>query len=204
MPKIRYLHKTREGISSIYPKKSGDILQNMNFSRYYRNRGKFIYGFDPNIIIILLLSLSIIPGCSKGDDNTVSEAAEKVVDAMFTAPNPKLFTSETATVIGEGISEKEQSEQKEEIEKNWEDLLGKYFEMGRLEYFISTYGQQFLFEADSEEKEIYVKEIELVDQTDTSETVLVKYMDGEKEKEEKIYFQYDQDGLIRDVYPLRN
>ena len=50
MPKIRYLHKTREGISSIYPKKSGDILQNMNFSRYYRNRGKFIYGFDPNII----------------------------------------------------------------------------------------------------------------------------------------------------------
>ena len=204
MPKIRYLHKTREGISSIYPKKSGDILQNMNFSRYYRNRGKFIYGFDPNIIIILLLSLSIIPGCSKGDDNTVSEAAEKVVDAMFTAPNPKLFTSETATVIGEGISEKEQSEQKEEIEKNWEDLLGKYFEMGRLEYFISTYGQQFLFEADSEEKEIYVKEIELVDQTDTSETVLVKYMDGEKEKEEKIYFQYDQGGLIRDVYPLKN
>ena len=52
MPKIRYLHKTREGISSIYPKKSGDILQNMNFSRYYRNRGKFIYGFDPNINII--------------------------------------------------------------------------------------------------------------------------------------------------------
>lgn len=50
MPKIRYLHKTREGIPSIYPKKSGDILQNMNFSRYYRNRGKFIYGFDPNII----------------------------------------------------------------------------------------------------------------------------------------------------------
>lgn len=155
-------------------------------------------------IIFLLLLLSIIPGCSKEDDNTVSEAAEKVVDAMFTAPNSKLFTSETATVIGEGISEKEQSEQKEEIEKNWEDLLGKYFEMGRLEYFISTYGQQFLFEADSEEKEIYVKEIELVDQTDTSETVLVKYMDGEKEKEEKIYFQYDQDGLIRDVYPLRN
>lgn len=24
----------------------------MNFSRYYRNSGKFIYGFDPNIIII--------------------------------------------------------------------------------------------------------------------------------------------------------
>lgn len=33
------------------PKKSGDILQNMNFSRYYRDRGNFIYSFDPNIFI---------------------------------------------------------------------------------------------------------------------------------------------------------
>ena len=50
MPKIQYLHKTRQGIPGIYAQKFGDILQNMNFSRYYRNRGKFIYGFDPNII----------------------------------------------------------------------------------------------------------------------------------------------------------
>ena len=52
MPQIRYLHKTRQGIPSIYSQKSGDILQNMNFSRCYRNRGKVIYGFDPNIIYI--------------------------------------------------------------------------------------------------------------------------------------------------------
>ena len=50
MPKIQYLYKTRQGIPGIYAQKFGDILQNMNFSRYYRNRGKFIYGFDPNII----------------------------------------------------------------------------------------------------------------------------------------------------------
>ncbi len=50
MPKIQYLHKTRQRIPGIYAQKFGDILQNMNFSRYYRNRGKFIYGFDPNII----------------------------------------------------------------------------------------------------------------------------------------------------------
>ena len=52
MPKIQYLHKTRQGIPDIYAQMFGDILQNMNFSRYYRNRGKFIYGFDPNIIIM--------------------------------------------------------------------------------------------------------------------------------------------------------
>ena len=50
MPKIQYLYKTRWVIPSIYPQKLGVILQNMNFSRYYRNRGKYIYGFDPNII----------------------------------------------------------------------------------------------------------------------------------------------------------
>lgn len=49
MPKIQYLHKTRQRIPGIYAQKFGDIPQNMNFSRYYRNRGKFIYGFDPNI-----------------------------------------------------------------------------------------------------------------------------------------------------------
>lgn len=54
MPKIQYLHKTRQGIPDIYAQMFGDILQNMNFSRYYRNRGKFIYGFDPNISNILL------------------------------------------------------------------------------------------------------------------------------------------------------
>ena len=49
---IRYLHKTRQEISRMYPQKSSDMLQNMNFSRYYRNRGKVTYGFDPNIIIV--------------------------------------------------------------------------------------------------------------------------------------------------------
>jgi hypothetical protein len=50
--KIQHLYKTRQGIPGIYAQKFGDILQNMNFSRHYRNRGKFIYGFDPNIYYI--------------------------------------------------------------------------------------------------------------------------------------------------------
>ncbi len=44
-------------------KKFGDILQNMNFSRYYRNRGKFIYGFDPNIINIEDIAFSFLLSC---------------------------------------------------------------------------------------------------------------------------------------------
>lgn len=46
------LAQNKAGNTCLDSRKSRDILQNMNFSRCYRNRGKFIYGFDPNIIII--------------------------------------------------------------------------------------------------------------------------------------------------------
>ena len=52
MPKIRYLHKTRREIPGMYARNPSIILQNMNFSRYYRNRAQLIYSFDLNIIII--------------------------------------------------------------------------------------------------------------------------------------------------------
>jgi len=60
MPKIQYLHKIRQEIHLIYPRKSEDILQNMIFSRYYRNGDKFIYGFDPNINIYYGRMLDIL------------------------------------------------------------------------------------------------------------------------------------------------
>ena len=50
MPKIRYLHKTRREIPGIYARNPSIILQNMNFSRYYRYRAQLIYSFDLNII----------------------------------------------------------------------------------------------------------------------------------------------------------
>ncbi|MDY5846480.1 MAG: hypothetical protein SPJ92_08135 [Bariatricus sp.] len=153
-------------------------------------------------IIITLSMILLLSGCSAKDDK-VSDAAEGVVKAMFTAPNPELYDPDAVTVIGEGQDEGNAAENKK-IEDNWEVLVGKYFEEGRLEYFISTYGLQYLTDAALENKEISVKEIELVNKTDTSETVLIKYLDGATEKEEKIYFQYDQEGLIRDVKPSDN
>ena len=53
MPKIRYLHKTRREIPGIYARNPSIILQNMNFSRYYRYRAQLIYSFDLNIILII-------------------------------------------------------------------------------------------------------------------------------------------------------
>lgn len=53
MPKIRYLHKTRRGIPGIYARNPSIILQNMNFSRYYRYRAQLIYSFDLNIMELI-------------------------------------------------------------------------------------------------------------------------------------------------------
>ena len=46
-PKSSYLHKPREEISGTYARKPSIILQNMNFSRYYRYRAQLIYSFRP-------------------------------------------------------------------------------------------------------------------------------------------------------------
>ena len=50
--------------------------------------------------------------------------------------------------------------------------------------------------------QIAVKDISLDSKTDDSETVLVTFKINKEEMVEKIYFSYDQDGLIKDVYPI--
>ena len=50
--------------------------------------------------------------------------------------------------------------------------------------------------------QITVKDISLDSKTDDSETVLVTFKINKEEMVEKIYFSYDQDGLIKDVYPI--
>ena len=90
----------------------------------------------------------------------------------------------------------------EKILENWNKLVGKYFERDRLEYFVSTYGQTYLSEAAVNNTQIAVKDISLDSKTDDSETVLVTFKINKEEMVEKIYFSYDQDGLIKDVYPI--
>ena len=49
---------------------------------------------------------------------------------------------------------------------------------------------------------ITVKDISLDSKTDDSETVLVTFLVDKEEVVEKIYFSYDQDDLIKDVYAI--
>ena len=145
----------------------------------------------PKIYFILLLLFILLTGCSdkKASESAVNPEAEAVITAMFTAPNTDA-NSDAAFANSEKILE------------NWNKLVGKYFERDRLEYFVSTYGQTYLSEAAYNNTKITVKDISLDSKTDDSETVLVTFKINKEEMVEKIYFSYDQDGLIKDVYPI--
>lgn len=155
---------------------------------------------------ILLFLFILLTGCStkKASESAVSPETEAVLNAMFTAPNDDLYSLDSSTVIGENntADSENASVNSEKILENWNKLVGKYFETGRLEYFVSTYGQTYLSEAAYNNTKITVKDISLDSKTDDSETVLVTFKINKEEMVEKIYFSYDQDGLIKDVYPI--
>ena len=140
----------------------------------------------------------------KASESAVSPEAEAVITAMFTAPNEELYSQDASNVIGENTDANSDDAfaNSEKILENWNKLVGKYFETGRLEYFISTYGQTYLSEAAVNNTKIALKDISLDSKTDDSETVLVTFLVDKEEVVVKIYFSYDQDGLIKDVYPI--
>ena len=160
----------------------------------------------PKIYFILLLLFILLTGCSgkKTSESAVSPEAEAVINAMFTAPNEELYSPDASTVIGENTDANSDDAfaNSEKILENWNKLVGKYFESSRLENFVSTYGQTYLSEAAVNNTKIAVKDISLDSKTDDSETVLVTFVVDKKEIVQKIYFSYDQDGLIKDVYPI--
>ena len=160
----------------------------------------------PKIYFILLLLFILLTGCSdkKASESAVNPEAEAVITAMFTAPNEELYSQDASNVIGENTDANSDDAfaNSEKILENWNKLVGKYFENDRLEYFVSTYGQTYLSEAAVNNTQIAVKDISLDSKTDDSETVLVTFKINKEEMVEKIYFSYDQDGLIKDVYPI--
>ena len=138
---------------------------------------------------ILLFLFILLTGCStkKASESAVSPEAEAVLNAMFTAPNDDLYSLDSSTVIGENSTADSEnaSVNSEKILENWNKLVGKYFETGRLEYFISTYGQTYLSEAAYNNTKITVKDISLDSKTDDSETVLVTFKINKEEMVEK-------------------
>ena len=130
----------------------------------------------PKIYFILLLLFILLTGCSdkKASESAVSPEAEAVITAMFTAPNEELYSPDASNVIGENTDADSEnaSVNSEKILENWNKLVGKYFETGRLEYFVSTYGQTYLSEAAYNNTKITVKDISL----DSKQMILKQFL----------------------------
>ena len=158
---------------------------------------------------IVAITAMILTGCStKAENKTVSEPAKAVIEAMFTAPNEELYHEGAISVIGQGVipSDSEEGEKKEasnEIEKNWEEAVGKYFAESYLSDFVATTGTKYLAEAVMEDVDCSVEKMDQIEKSENSEMVEVSYRMGEDEKRVRLSVQYDDNGRIRALAPVQ-
>lgn len=155
------------------------------------------------ICIFSLLMACILGGCVSKNEDTVSKGVETVIDTMFTCPNDELCPS--ISVIGMGTEEYYKETQNdivlvEDILPNWEEKIGNYFAKDKLEAFLNNApGLTYLLEAQKENIQIKVIRKQLIEKTETTETVKVTVQKDGKEFEVSYDFAFDPDGLITKV-----
>ncbi len=155
------------------------------------------------ICIFSLLMACILGGCGSKNEDTVSKGVETVIDTMLTCPNNELCPS--ISVIGMGTEEYYKENQDdivlvEDILPNWEEKVGNYFAKDKLEAFLNNApGLTYLLEAQKENIQIKVIRKQLIEKTETTETVKVTAQKDGKEFEVSYDFAFDPDGLITKV-----
>lgn len=159
------------------------------------------------ILFMSILVCAMFLGCSKAEKNPDAqreEAANKVITAMFTGPNEDLCNESAFEMIGEGIEKpEEKGEGWEELKQNWKDLVGEYFVSEVFDTFVEMGpANQFLSEAYIREETMSIEEIELSQKEEDTEVYLVHWVIGKEEREDKIFFRYDSEGLIEEVKVL--
>lgn len=194
------------------------------------------------IALLILLMALIVPGCAgqtdtgtvqkseeeaekedsdqedsdQEDAQEVSAIATKVLDAIFTGPNPELCNLEAAMEAGDEIGlgtenadvEKTQEEQEaeeaaekelERIEENWRELLGDDIAEEYFDKFMNTWATMFLMQAEQYDQPMVIDSMELEEKGDITELVRVGYSIGEEKEWASILFYYDSEGKIRDM-----
>lgn len=155
------------------------------------------------ICVFSLLMFCTFEGCVSKNEDTVSKAAETVIDTMLTCPNDELCPG--ISVIGMGAEEYYKEKQDdivliEDILPNWEEKVGNYFAEGKLEAFLNNAsGLTYLSEAQKDNIVIKVIKKQFVEKTETTETVKVIAEKDGKEFEVSYVFTFDSDGLITKV-----
>lgn len=158
-------------------------------------------------IFMLILVCAMLLGCSKAEEDQGvqrEEAANKVITAMFTGPNEDLCTESAFEMIGEGIEESEEKGGgREELKQNWKDLVGEYFVSDVFDSFVEMGpANQFLSEACLREETMSIDKSEQSQKEEDTEVYTVHWHIGEEEREDKIFFRYDSEGLIEEVKVL--
>ncbi|WP_138374055.1 MULTISPECIES: hypothetical protein [Oscillospiraceae] len=150
-----------------------------------------------------LLMVFMFNGCTSKKNDTISKGTEAVIDTMLTCPNDELCPSNSIIGMGtEGLGEENQDNtaSMENVLKNWEKKVGSYFAQGKLESFLNNGpGLSYLLESNNDNIQIKVTDKQLIDKTDTTETVKVTAEKEGKKFEVTYIFTFDSDGLIKRV-----
>lgn len=154
-------------------------------------------------VLFFVLMIFMFSGCASKKNDSINTGTDAVIDAMLTCPNDELCPSNYT--IGMGTEELDEENQDaavsmENVIKNWEEKVGSYFAQGKLESFLDNGpGLTYLLESQKDNIKVKVKDKQLKEKTDTTETVKVTAEKGGKEVEVTYIFTYDSDGLIKQV-----
>ena len=159
-----------------------------------------------SFLIIVLTSAFVLSACqsSSESDNSVSTAAEKIIQAIGNYPNEEYYSTSSITAIGEGTDSSSESSETEpepvDTYQNLKDTLGEYFTDTAFDTFYSQgIADKYFSDAFMNNYEISVQDIELVEKKDNSETVKVTLKKGSVEDADTFLFTYDDGGLVTKI-----
>lgn len=155
-------------------------------------------------LIITLTAVTFLSACksSPENNNSVSTAAEKIIQTIGNCPNEKYYSTTDITEIGEGANSSSENSETEPVDtyQNLKDTLGEYFIDTAFDAFYSQgIADKYFSDAFMNNYEISVQNIELVEKKDNSETVKVTFKKGSAEDTDTFSFTYDDDGLVSKI-----
>ena len=157
-----------------------------------------------SFLILALTATIFLSACnsSSENNNSVSTAAEKIIQTIGNCPNEEYYSTTDITAIGEGVDSSSESSESEPVDtyQNLKDTLGKYFTDTAFDAFYSQgIADKYFSDAFMNNYEISLQDIELVEKKDNSETVKVTLKKGSAEDTDTFLFTYDDDGLVTKI-----
>lgn len=147
-------------------------------------------------VVLLLL---LFPRISK----RVSEPAQAVMTAMFTAPDDSKIDDTVWPLNGPALTEQERMEMEartKAVLHNWEAAVGSYFCDGGLNNFLlSGPGLRFHLIAKDRGVKSSLSSMALLEKTDRYESVLATVLIGSTFHDIHVTFRYNPDGKIYKV-----